>query len=248
VLGHRHGIPDLIDGTINIEEMNAMHKAILGSLLGLLAAWLLAAGPARAFDQGIDYKAVPEPQPTETPGKVEVLEMFWYGCPHCYHLEPALNRWLAHKPAYVAFRRVPAVLGPGWALLAKAYYAAEALGVADRTHAALFDALHKERLHLFDENSLADWFAHQGVGVDKGQFLKALHSFVVDLKVRQAAQLDQRFGIDGVPSFVVNGKYSTSPSMVGSNDKVFQVIDYLAAQEEAITHQGAAAAPTAPQH
>jgi protein dithiol oxidoreductase (disulfide-forming) len=244
------GHPCFSDSAINLEEMTDMHKAILTPLLGLLATGLLAMGPAWAFDQGIDYKAVPEPQPTETPGKVEVLEMFWYGCPHCFHLEPALAKWLTHKPDYVAFRRVPAVLGPSWALLAKAYYAAEVLGVADRTHAALFAALHKERLHLFDEISVAEWFARQGVGVDKEQFLKALHSFVVDLKVRQAAQLDQRFGIDGVPTFVVNGKYSTSPSMVGSNEKVFQVIDYLAAQEEAAatSHgQGGAAVQGAPQ-
>jgi len=209
-----------------------MRKEIRKSLLGLLAAGLLAAGPVGAFDEGIDYKAVTEPQPTETPGKVEVLELFWYGCPHCYHLEAELQRWLAHQPDYVVFRRMPAVLGPNWALDAKVFYAAELLGVLERIHVPLFEALHRERLRLVDEPSLADWFATQGVQRDT--FLKALGSFVVDMKVRRAAQIDRALGIDGVPTFLINGKYLTSPSMTASTEKAFQVIDYLTAREAGV--------------
>jgi len=210
-----------------------MSKKILKTLLGLLAAGLLAASPAWAFDEGIDYKAVAEPQSTETPGKVEVLELFWYGCPHCYHLEAELQRWLARQPDYVAFRRMPAVLGSNWALDAKVFYAAELLGVLDRIHLPLFEALHREHLPLGDENSLADWFATQGVKRD--EFLKALNSFVVDMKVRRATQIGRALGVDGVPTFLINGKYLTSPSMTASTEKAFQVIDYLTAREAGVT-------------
>jgi thiol:disulfide interchange protein DsbA len=209
-----------------------MYRKIRRFLLGLLAASLLAAGPVAAFDEGIDYKAVTEPQPTETPGKVEVLELFWYGCPHCYHLETDIERWLARQPDYVVFRRMPAVLGPNWALDAKVFYAAELLGVLDRIHGPLFEALHREHLRLSDENSLADWFATRGVQRD--EFLKAMHSFVVDMKVRRAAQISQALGIDGVPTFLINGKYLTSPSMTAGNEKAFQVIDYLTAREAGV--------------
>jgi protein dithiol oxidoreductase (disulfide-forming) len=211
-----------------------MHQNIRVMLLVLTTVCLFITGTAQALNEGTDYKVVANPQPTEAPaGKVEVLELFWYGCPHCYHLEADLTTWLAHKPDYIVFRRMPAVLGSNWALDGQAFYAAELLGVLDRIHAPLFKALHQEHLHLSDENSLADWFVTQGVNRD--EFLKAMHSFVVDMKVRRAGQIDQAFGIDGVPAFVINGKYTTSPGMTAGNEKAFQVVDYLAAREAGVT-------------
>lgn len=197
-------------------------------LLGMILGGLLAF-PAVALDEGIEYSKLATPQPTETGEKIEVLELFWYGCPHCFHLEPTLDKWLARRPANVAFRRMPAVLGPHWEPHARAYYAAEQLGVLDKVHTPLFDALHVKKRKLADENELAEVFVEQGVS--KEDFLKAYRSFSVDTKVRRALELGKRYGVDGVPSFVVNGKYRSSPSQAGGYDKLFEVIDALVVQE-----------------
>ena len=124
---------------------------------------------------------------------------------------------------------MPAALGPNWVLGAKVFYAAEQLGVLDRIHGPLFEALHEAHLRLIDENSFADWFATQGVPRD--EFLSALNSFAVDMKVRRAAQIDQEIGLNSVPAFLVNGKYFTSPGMTASSDKALEVVDYLTARE-----------------
>jgi len=197
----------------------------------LLAALMLSFG-AKAADEGIDYRTLSQAVPTETGNKIEVLELFWYGCPHCYYLEPSLKKWLARKADYIEFRRLPAVLGRGWLNHGRAYFAAEMLGVLDELHEPFFKALHEKRKRLVDEASIADWFASQGV--DKEEFLKAYRSFIVDMKVRRTNQLGQRLGIDGVPSFVVNGKYVTSPSQTGGSEKMFEVLDYLAAKEAGV--------------
>jgi thiol:disulfide interchange protein DsbA len=121
------------------------------------------------------------------------------------------------------------VLGRHWTNHARAYYAAELLGVLGRTHLPLFAALHEKKLRLGDEDSIADWFATQGV--DRQEFLKAYRSFVVDMKVRRAQQFGVNLGLDGVPTFLVNGKYLTSPSMTGGSARMFTVIDELTAME-----------------
>jgi len=194
-----------------------------------LAAGLLFSVQVQAFDEGIDYRTLSQAQSTETGDKIEVLEIFWYGCPHCYYLEPALERWLARKADYVQFRRLPAVMGRGWVNHARAYFAAEILGVLDRLHMAFFKVLHDEKRPLPDEDSIADWFAQQGV--NREEFLTAYRSFIVDMKVRRTSQLGQRLALDGVPSFLVNGKYVTSPSITAGSERMFQVVDYLTALE-----------------
>ena len=201
--------------------------ALLGWLLSL--AWW--AGPAQALEEGFDYQLLTQPQPTETGDKVEVLELFWYGCPHCYHLEPGISRWLAHKPAQAAFRRMPAILGPSWEPHARAYYAMEVMGVLDRLHPKLFEAIHRERKRLFTKAALADWVASQGV--DRDAFLSAYDSFEVDMKVRKAKLMSRRYGIDGVPSVIVAGRYRTSPTLTAGSEKMFSVIDALVAREAA---------------
>jgi thiol:disulfide interchange protein DsbA len=213
-----------------------MLKNACRSLAGILVLSMLSSAPAGAFDEGIDYKTLAQPQPTETAEQVEVLELFWYGCPHCYHLEPQVERWVASQPDHVRFRRLPAVLGNHWAIGAKAYYAAETLGVLDRVHQPLFEALHKQKRRLDDEASLADFFAEQGV--DRDEFLKALRSFIVDVKVRRAIQYGQRVGLDGVPAFVVDGKYLTSPSLTGSSERMFRLLDELVAREAGVAPAG----------
>jgi thiol:disulfide interchange protein DsbA len=190
----------------------------------------IAASAADNFKENVHYELVLPPQPTTAPkGKVEVVEMFWYGCPHCNALEPYVNRWLKHKPAYIDFVRIPAVFQPSWAFHARAYYTAQILGVLDKTHSAMFEAIHQQRRRLNTEKELMDFFAEHGVKNE--DFKRVFHSFAVEAKVRRARDLSQRYGIDGVPSFIVNGKYRTGAKLAGGQSNIFKVVDYLAAKE-----------------
>jgi thiol:disulfide interchange protein DsbA len=210
-------------------------RVLLKTVLGLLVV-----GQAWAFDEGVDYTRLTQPQPTETGDKVEVLEFFWYGCPHCFHLEPLLEKWLANKPEDAAFRRMPAVLGPNWEPHARAYFAAELLGVQDKLHEPLFHAMQVEKRRLMDEDQLVAFAAEQGINAD--EFRKAYESFYVNMKVRRAAELERRYGIDGVPTIIVNGKYRTSASQTGSNEKLIEVINYLVKLESGAAGKGEAPA------
>lgn len=174
------------------------------------------------------YESIP-PQPTATGNKIEVLEFFWYGCPHCYSLEPYLEKWLATKPDDVQLRRVPAILGKNWIPHARAYFTAEKLGIVDKIHRPLFDAIHKDKQQIFDENSLRDFFAT--MGVDKDKFTHIYESSEVSEKIQDAFLLGQQYQITGVPSIIVNGKYRTSASMAGSNANLIKVINQLTAME-----------------
>jgi thiol:disulfide interchange protein DsbA len=215
-----------------------MTRAGLAFLI-LLAPLLLAstgagAQPsAPALDLRGQYEAVMPPQPTQTPGKVEVVELFTYGCPHCYELEGPLKQWLARKPDYVAFTRMPAVFGNNrlWLVHAQAYYTADALGVLGRVHPAIFEAIHERRRPLDTRERLRTFFQEHGVA--EADFDRAWDSFGVQSRIRQAASLTERYGIDGVPAVVVNGKYRTSGSLTGSFANLLRVIDTLAAQERA---------------
>jgi protein dithiol oxidoreductase (disulfide-forming) len=197
----------------------------------LLIALLLGLpfGQAHAFDEGIEYAKVSQPQPTETDGKVEVLEFFWYGCPHCWHLEPLLKQWKANLPANAQFRRSPAILGPHWEPLGRAYFAAELMGKAEELHEPLFEAVQVKKQRLVDVDSIAKFVATQGI--DPEAFKEAYKSFFVDMQVRKAMELTKAFGIDGVPAIVVNGKYRTSASQAGGNEQMLNVITQLVEQE-----------------
>lgn len=206
-----------------------MYKRVKSIWLGMIVIALMFSATAEAYDEGIEYKKLPTPLATETGDKIEVLELFWYGCPHCYHLEPVIQNWLSSKPENVEFRKLAAVLGPNWTNHAKVFFAAEMLGVLDQVHEPFFDALHNKKLSLSDENSIADWMAKHGV--DRDEFLKAYKSFIVDMKVRRSLQISRQIDLDGVPTFVVNGKYLTSPSLAGGGAQMFKLIDHLIAME-----------------
>jgi thiol:disulfide interchange protein DsbA len=202
--------------------------AIIATAAALLL--LLSGAPAtRAADEGIDYRTIEEPQRAEPGDDVEVLELFWYGCPHCYYLEQPLKKWLSNKPDNVTFRRIPAAASPRWVPHAKAYYAAEQLGALDKLHEPLFQALHDRRQKIFTDEQLIAFAAEQGI--DEDEFRAAYNSFPVDMQVRKAAELVRRYRIDGVPAIVVNGKYLTSATQTGSNARMFEVIDALVAKE-----------------
>ena len=205
-------------------------------LIGLLFAGLIAATAASAgssLEEGKQYERLAQPQPVSTSDdKIEVIEFFWYGCPHCYHLEPELAAWLKTKPEDVEFIRIPAILGPSWELLARGYYTAEVLGVLDRIHEPLFDYLHKDRKQIKNVDELKAFFVAHGVSA--ADFDKAYNSFAVITKTNRSKQADELYGIDGVPSLIVDGKFRTSMGMAGTaNVNPMVVVDYLIGQERA---------------
>lgn len=196
------------------------------ALSATLAATALAA-PAPAVE-GKDYTRVKVAQPVATGNKIEVLEFFWYRCPHCYRLEPGLNAWLKKLPHDAAVRRVPAVFRDDWMPGAKIYYALQDLGLIDRLHDKVFDAYHVDNLNLNDEAVLFDWIAKQGV--DRARFESAYKSFSTQSRATQGALLARTYNINGVPSFVIDGKYATSESLTGSEARLFEVLDQLIVQ------------------
>jgi thiol:disulfide interchange protein DsbA len=184
---------------------------------------------ADAYTQGQDYIELSNPQPTSSGDKIEVVELFWYGCPHCYHLDPFLEDWVASKPDDVEFVRMPAILGKRWGLLAKGYYTAELLGVVDKIHPALFEAIHEDKKKINDEAALQDFFVAHGVSAE--DFKNTFNSFAVNVKANNARQMTRRYAITGVPTIIVNGKYSTSPGLARSNEGVIKVMNYLVEKE-----------------
>jgi len=211
--------------------------------LKLIALFLLVPVAWAGFDEGIDYKRIANPQPTVSADKIEVLELFWYGCPHCYHLEPQLAAWRETKPDDVEFVRMPAVLGPDWELLARAYYTMELLGVEEPVHKALFEHIHKQRKPIRTVADVKAVFVEHGVS--EQDFDRTFQSFAVITKTNRARQARALYGLTGVPVLVVNGKYLTSAQMAGGNKEMLQVVDFLVEQERGAA-PAAAAAPARP--
>ena len=197
----------------------------LSVLPGLLLAFAVSAQGAPS--EGVDYIEVKPPQSVDSPNKIEVIEFFWYRCPHCYALEPELESWVKRLPRDVQFKRVPGILNEDWAVDARIYYALEAMGEVDRLHRALFDAIHQQggvrlRGDAFGK-WVADWLAKQKV--DMAKYDAALHSFTVESKLRRAAQMARSYGLDGVPSLTVQGRYLVVAST--SQKAMLDTTDFL---------------------
>lgn len=192
-----------------------------------LVLGVLPFASVQALEKGRDYVALPKPQPVETGNKIEVREFFWYGCPHCYALEPTLASWVKRKPANVEFIRTPAT-APSWLILAQAYYAFAALGATERTHLALFRAIHQENRRLNTEDALTDFAKQQGI--DPAKFREAFNSFGVRMNLEKAKQLNEAYEVTSVPMLAVDGKYLTSASMVGSEEALIPALDQLVKQ------------------
>jgi len=203
-------------------------------LLGATSAF------AAQFTEGKEYLALKNPQPTADASRIEVVELFWYGCPHCYRLEPFVHEWLQNKPEDVTFIRMPAILGKGWEPLAKGYFTAELLGVLDRVHSELFAAIHEKKHKLNDEQAIREFFVAQGVA--EKDFDRMFNSFAVAVKVNNARLMTSRYAITGVPTLIVNGKYATSASQAGSNEAIIKVVDYLVSRERTARADATAAA------
>lgn len=211
--------------------IQTLRYALVGFLL-----WLPLSAQADYFFEGVDYHRLETPIPVSTaPGEVEVLELFWYGCPHCFRLEAYLDRWLPNAPSVMRFRQQPAVLSPRWAPAAQAFFTAEALGVLPQIHHALMEGIHVKgnRALASDREAIAKLFAQQGVST--ADFDQAWDSFAVRGKLRRAEQFTQRSGIQGVPTILVQGKYMTDGSSAGSYENLIKVIEYLVAKEASAT-------------
>ncbi|CAM5784749.1 thiol:disulfide interchange protein DsbA/DsbL [Castellaniella caeni] len=191
-----------------------------GLLLGLAA---LAMAPAQAAS----YTTLDPAQPSDTPGKVEVLEFFSYSCPHCAKIEPLVEKWLKTIPSTVVFKGVPVAFNASMRDQQKLYYTLEALGRLD-LHGAVFKAIHEEGKDLFKADAIADWVATQGV--DRKAFMDAFNSFGVQTKVARADELTQAYKIDGTPSFAVGGKFVTSPAQTGTYQGAIDETDTLVKQ------------------
>lgn len=177
-------------------------------------------------EEGFEYRTVEPPQRTATPGKLEVLEFFWYACPFCNAMEPILREWLQRQPADVAFRRIHVPRPP----LQQFHYTLEVLGKADELSERIYAAIHLQQLDLETRDRMADFVARNGV--DRARFIEAFGSPAVRAKMQEATATMNAYKVDGVPTFAVNGKWITAPSMLGgSYTTTLRVFDYLLARE-----------------
>jgi thiol:disulfide interchange protein DsbA len=205
-----------------------------------IALTFAAGGPALAFAQaddgefraGLHYEELTPPQgPTTEGAGVEVTEMFWYGCPHCYAFEPFIEAWQEHKADYIRFVRVPVMWNPVHRLHAQAHYTAIALGKLDEMHKAFFDEIHQNGNFLDSEQALAAFFGRFGVSAD--DFARAFNSDEVKAKLQAADEIGRRYRVRSVPSIIVNGRYSSNGSMAEGYDRLLRLVDQFAASENA---------------
>ncbi len=210
-----------------------MNRRTFTQAAAVVSAYVAAGLPrvfaqAAAPDEGIDYRVLREAVPTSSPGKIEVLEFFWYACPHCYHLEPHLARW---KPALgpdVAFKRIHVAFRGD--THQKIFYTLEALGRAEALTAKVFEEIHQRNNPLTGLPEVLDWAKRQGLDLPK--FEAAWNSFGVQTQQKRANALVAGYRVEGVPTFGINGRYVTSPAMVGgSHTRALQIVDFLVAQE-----------------
>ena len=184
------------------------------------------------FELGTHYQRFPSAQGTSSsPDMIEVAEVFWYGCPHCYTFDPYLEDWRQNLPEDVSFVRIPAVWNPLLQVHARAFYAARALNVSDELHTAFFREIHINRNGLDSQDALADFFASHGV--EREDFNAAFESFAVNNFMNRADDLSRRYRIGSVPTVVVNGKYTSDAGMAGSYEDLMELIDELIAMERA---------------
>jgi thiol:disulfide interchange protein DsbA len=195
--------------------------AFVWAVLGLLAA------PVHAEPlEGVEYQQLGRRMPVETGDKIEVREIFWYGCPHCFTLESTLTPWLKTLPKNAKFIRTPgATWASTWETHARSYYAFEAMNLVDKLHPVLFAAIHAQNRPLIDENSIGFFVAEKGV--DEKAFRKVYNSFAVTAKVKAAKNFSEQSGIKSVPTLVVDGLYVTNSTMSGTHQDMMKVVDFL---------------------
>jgi thiol:disulfide interchange protein DsbA len=230
-LSERDGAPSVFSLTGACMSISAVDFFGRGAL-ALLATAILAGGVAAApLVEGKNYARITNPQPVETGKKIEVIEFFSYGCPHCAALEPYLDTWRAKQPDDVAFRRVPVMFQQQWVPLAKIYYTLDALGVEPKLSPEVFKAIHQQGVALWDDNKFFDWAASEGL--DRKKVQQVFTSFAIDGKMKRAMQLAQEYQIQAVPTVIVDGKFVTSSDRVGTHANLPPAIDELIAKARA---------------
>jgi len=204
-------------------------QSVIRRLIPALAAGLaaLAFVPGALAQQ--PYTEVVPPVATAAKGKVEVVEFFWYECPHCYDLEPALSKWVAALPKDVEFVRVPATFNERWNVSARVFYTLEAMRLLPKLHGALFNAIHEGGLRITDERQRADWLRRQGV--DEAKFQATFSSPAVESRLKRADALVAAAKIEGVPTLMIDGRYLVSAGgSIKTNEQMLEVADSLIAQ------------------
>ncbi|WP_437879976.1 thiol:disulfide interchange protein DsbA/DsbL [Pseudomonas sp. LRF_L74] len=189
---------------------------------------------AADIEAGKQYVELENPVPVAQPGKIEVVELFWYGCPHCFDLEPTLNAWVAKLPDDVNFVRVPALFGRQWDIHGQLYITLDLMKVEPKVREAVFNAIHKEGKKLLEPEEMADFLA--GHGIDRDSFLSTYNSFAVKGQMTKARQLAKAYQITGVPTIIVNGKYRLDVHSAGGEQQLLQAVDQLVAKERAAAH------------
>ncbi|MCU1772972.1 MULTISPECIES: thiol:disulfide interchange protein DsbA/DsbL [Pseudomonas] len=197
----------------------------------LVAASLFGFTAQAAEAPAAPYVELANPVPVAEPGKIEVVELFWYGCPHCYSFEPVINPWVEKLPSDVNFVRIPAMFGGAWDAHGQMFLTLEAMGVEHKVHAAVFNAIQKERKPLTKPEDMADFLATQGV--DKDKFLATFNSFAIKGQIVKAKDLAKKYEISGVPTMIVNGKYRFDVGSAGGEKEALQLADQLIAKERA---------------
>ena len=209
-----------------------MRNLILSAALVTASLFGMTAQAADVpLEAGKTYVELTNPVPVSVPGKIEVVELFWYGCPHCYAFEPTINPWAEKLPSDVNFKRIPAMFGGPWDAHGQLFLTLEAMGVEHKVHNAVFDAIQKQGKRLTKPDEMADFVATQGV--DKDKFLATFNSFAIQGQIKQAKELAHKYGVQGVPTLIVNGKYRFDLGTAGGPEAVLNVADQLIAKERA---------------
>lgn len=234
------------DGSETVDDVpsdSGAHNPLLAAVASTIAASTSTASAATSgtsqWQEGVNYTRLVPAQPTAVPaGQVEVLEFFWYACPHCAAIEPLIESWQKTKPAYISFSPVPVMWSEGHRSLARLYYTLESLGKLDRLHGEVFKEIQNNNDPLVgadpantaEAERLQTAFAMKS-GISEADFKKAYHSMSVDMALQRADELVQRYRVDGVPTFVVNGKYIADVRSAGDPERLLSLVSYLAAQE-----------------
>ncbi|MEQ1600195.1 MAG: thiol:disulfide interchange protein DsbA/DsbL [Methylophilaceae bacterium] len=202
-------------------------KNLLAVLLLFFTVNTMAEGASSVPQMGKEYDQTTQIIATANPAKIEVIELFWYGCSHCYNFEPTVTSWVKSLSKDVTFKRVPGLPNPSWAPMAKTHYALEALGLTEKLHAKLFEAIHKQKtLDPTNELAAIDWITKES-GLNRKKVQEAFNSFSTSTQLNRAAQIFRASGATGVPSLVIDGKYITSLSTTNSNEELVRVANYL---------------------
>lgn len=210
-------------------EFSLSAASLAAAALGASALPTLAQAQAKAFQSGTDYLTLDKPAPTEAPaGQIEVVEFFWYNCPHCNAFEPMFDAWAKKLPKDVTVRRAPVAFRADFEPQQRLYYVLESLGKVEELHKKVFNAIHVEKQSLTTAAQITAWVEKQGI--PKAKFTELYNSFSISTKARKATQLQDAYALDGVPALGISGRYFTSGTQAKTLERSLQVADYLIGQ------------------